>query len=234
MKRFFVWGLCVLLSACQSTFPVYVPQVFSNAPLLRQTHTQASPYFSSAFLQVSDPVHLERALTALRLLQKSTRQEAGNLEFVVQQDVNDPQQIIIWEVFRSEADFQEHLKTPHLQAFLQVQGIAFVQGLPAYRSQMNTPINPQSYLTTLVLSLSDATDLGMVRQQLKQLEARALSQGVNWIAMEVSSTESPTFVLWGTFKDQAVARDYFAGKPWQQFMNQTQVRIGLRHEGRAL
>ena len=116
-------------------------------------------YFSSAILLIPQSENIAAALDALKSLQAQTRLEAGNRAFVIHQDQNNPQSIVIWEAFQSEADFQKYLQSQHLHAFLSTKLVTFVQGYSFTRKSVITPIFTQGYFSMAVLTLQAGQSL---------------------------------------------------------------------------
>ena len=92
-----------------------------------------SHYFSTAILAIKPEVDFDRAIEALKKLQAETKLEAGNFLFELHSNTTDAKQIIVWEGFYSEFDFQAHLNSVHLQDFLKQNLVDFVSGYPAIR-----------------------------------------------------------------------------------------------------
>ena len=92
-----------------------------------------SLYFSTAILAIKPEVDFDRAIEALKKLQAETKLEAGNFLFELHSNTTDAKQIIVWEGFYSEFDFQAHLNSVHLQDFLKQNLVDFVSGYPAIR-----------------------------------------------------------------------------------------------------
>ncbi len=59
------------------------------------------------------PAFIEVILTNAR----ASRQEHGNVRFDVLQSAEDPCRFTLYEVYKHEADFHAHQKTPHYLAF---------------------------------------------------------------------------------------------------------------------
>jgi len=57
----------------------------------------------------------------------SVEKEPGCLQFDVMQAQDNPNRIMLFEVYENEAAFQSHLKTPHLAAFLEKARPMFVK-----------------------------------------------------------------------------------------------------------
>lgn len=47
-----------------------------------------------------------------------SRRERGNLMYVLQQSVENPQQFVFYELFKSDADLEYHRRSPHVVQFL--------------------------------------------------------------------------------------------------------------------
>ena len=92
-----------------------------------------SHYFSTAILAIKPEVDFDAAIEALKKLQAETKLEAGNYLFELHSNTSDAKQIIVWEGFYSESDFQLHLQSNHLQDFLKQNVVDFVSGYPAKR-----------------------------------------------------------------------------------------------------
>ena len=92
-----------------------------------------SHYFSTAILAIKPEVDFSTAIEALKKLQAETKLEAGNYLFELHSNTTDAKQIIVWEGFYSESDFQLHLQSNHLQDFLKQNMVDFVSGYPAKR-----------------------------------------------------------------------------------------------------
>ena len=90
-------------------------------------------YFSTAILAIKPEVDFDTAIEALKKLQAETKLEAGNFLFELHSNTTDAKQIIVWEGFYSESDFQLHLQSNHLQNFLKQNVVDFVSGYPAIR-----------------------------------------------------------------------------------------------------
>ena len=92
-----------------------------------------SHYFSTAILAIKPQVDFDTAIETLKKLQAATKLEAGNFLFELHLNSADAKQIIVWEGFYSESDFQLHLQSNHLQDFLKQNVVDFVSGYPAKR-----------------------------------------------------------------------------------------------------
>ncbi|GAA3475783.1 putative quinol monooxygenase [Streptomyces yanii] len=54
-------------------------------------------------------------LSLLDTMAAASRKEPGNLAYQVHQGTEDPQAIVLYEEYASEADFTAHCATPHFQ-----------------------------------------------------------------------------------------------------------------------
>ena len=101
--------------------------------LIEPVEKTNSHYFSTAILAIKPEVDFDTAIEALKKLQAETKLEAGNFLFELHSNTTDAIQIIVWEGFYSESDFQLHLQSNHLQDFLKQNVVDFVSGYPAKR-----------------------------------------------------------------------------------------------------
>lgn len=92
-----------------------------------------SDFYSTAILAIKPEVDFDLAIQVLKQLQAETKKEVGNFLFELHSNTADAKQIIVWEGFYSEADFQTHLNSPHLQDFLKQNVVDFISGYPAKR-----------------------------------------------------------------------------------------------------
>lgn len=63
---------------------------------------------------------------ALQVLESSTRQESGCVEFTLLQSISDDSAFVLLEHFVDEDAFNAHMKLPHTQAFFAAQLVASV------------------------------------------------------------------------------------------------------------
>ena len=59
----------------------------------------------------------------LRELAKEVRTEPGNLQFVVNRSVDDPDDFLLYEQYASEQDFRDHQQTPHFKRLVLEQAV---------------------------------------------------------------------------------------------------------------
>jgi hypothetical protein len=95
--------LSLWASGCQ---PPLQPSV-APTRVVAQRHSQPlqQAYHATAILKVQQPGQTAEAVAALRRLQAQTRLEPGNLTFLIHQDQQDHQTVVIWETLRDEAAF---------------------------------------------------------------------------------------------------------------------------------
>jgi catechol 2,3-dioxygenase-like lactoylglutathione lyase family enzyme len=91
--------------------------------LIEPISTEDTSFYSTAILAIKPEVHFD---TAIKL-------EKGNFLFELHLGTENKNQIIVWEGFYSESDFQAHLNSIHLQDFLKQNLVDFISGYPANR-----------------------------------------------------------------------------------------------------
>ena len=101
--------------------------------LIEPVSTKDTSFYSTAILAIKPEVHFDTAIEALKKLQAATKLEKGNFLFELHLDTENKNQIIVWEGFYSESDFQVHLNSDHLQDFLKQNVVDFISGYPANR-----------------------------------------------------------------------------------------------------
>ena len=101
--------------------------------LIEPISTEDTSFYSTAVLTIRPEVHFDTAIKALKKLQAATKLEKGNFLFELHLDIENKNQIIVWEGFYSESDFQVHLNSVHLQDFLKQNVVDFISGYPATR-----------------------------------------------------------------------------------------------------
>lgn len=101
--------------------------------LIEPVSTKDTSFYSTAIVAIKPEVHFDTAIKALKKLQAATKLEDGNFLFELHLSTEDKNQILIWEGFYSESDFQSHLNSVHLQDFLKQNVVDFISGYPAKR-----------------------------------------------------------------------------------------------------
>jgi quinol monooxygenase YgiN/predicted enzyme related to lactoylglutathione lyase len=101
--------------------------------LIEPISTEDTSFYSTAILAIKPEVHFDTAIKALKKLQAATKLEKGNFLFELHLGTENKNQIIVWEGFYSESNFQAHLNSVHLQDFLKQNVVDFISGYPANR-----------------------------------------------------------------------------------------------------
>lgn len=211
--------LGLVTSGCQAS----LPQPVATTPVVAQANTarHQQAYHSTAILKVQQPSQMAQALAALRRLQAQTRLEPGNLTFLIHQDQQDPQTIVIWETFRDEAAFQQHLQSPHLQAFLNTQLLSFQQGFSATRPTQAVQSQAQGYFSTALLTLREGKTVAQAQQVLAELEAASRQEkGVKaFLTFAITGSEPARFVIWEHFQDEAAFQAHLNSPHLEKFLS---------------
>ena len=71
-----------------------------------------------ANLKVQPGTETQFAEAAKKVITES-RKEPGNLEYILQRSVSDPQQFVFYELFKSDGDLELHKRSKHVLAFLE-------------------------------------------------------------------------------------------------------------------
>jgi quinol monooxygenase YgiN len=61
---------------------------------------------------------MENILTIQRELAAAIRKEPGNVSFTAHRAKDDPNELLLYEVYKSEEAFEEHRRTPHFKALV--------------------------------------------------------------------------------------------------------------------
>lgn len=85
-------------------------------------------YYSTAILNIIDKNNVSFAISEIMKLKAATRAEMGNISFDIHQSEKDNQKIIIWECFKNEEAFKEHLSSKHLQDFINLTVVGMEKG----------------------------------------------------------------------------------------------------------
>ncbi|EIM78889.1 hypothetical protein A3SI_00455 [Nitritalea halalkaliphila LW7] len=95
--------------------------------LIEPIETRA-PFYSTGILEISNGQEIDRVLLALQQLKAETLREPGCISFDIQQSLEDPTKIVLWECFQEEAAFNTHLHSKHVQDFLRQGLVRFEKG----------------------------------------------------------------------------------------------------------
>jgi quinol monooxygenase YgiN/predicted enzyme related to lactoylglutathione lyase len=74
-------------------------------------------FYSTTIFRVKNTENLNIALSGLKELNSLTLLENGNVSFEILQTKDDPTKIIIWECYKSQKAFDEHVGTKYFQHF---------------------------------------------------------------------------------------------------------------------
>jgi quinol monooxygenase YgiN/catechol 2,3-dioxygenase-like lactoylglutathione lyase family enzyme len=96
--------------------------------LIEPNNTKENLYYSTAIFTIKDASKIALTISELSKLRQSTLLENGNIEFDIQQSIDDQTKIIITECFENEQAFKEHLGSAHLQDFLNLDLVKLENG----------------------------------------------------------------------------------------------------------
>jgi quinol monooxygenase YgiN len=65
----------------------------------------------------------DKVETILRELAKEVQQEPGNLQFIVNRSLDDPNEFLLYEQYASEQAFRDHQQTPHFKRLVLEQAV---------------------------------------------------------------------------------------------------------------
>jgi quinol monooxygenase YgiN len=68
-----------------------------------------------------------------------TREEGGCMAYHLHETSNDAFEFVFYEIWRSEADYQAHLKTPYIRAFLVREGDLLEKPVVVERLRITSP-----------------------------------------------------------------------------------------------
>lgn len=67
---------------------------------------------------VVKPEHRQKLIGVFQQLVLASRQEAGNLRYDLHQDIENPNRVVFFEIWQSQAAVDEHGQSAHFQNFL--------------------------------------------------------------------------------------------------------------------
>lgn len=85
-------------------------------------------FYSTAILNIRDNNNVSFAISEIMKLKVATSNEQGNILYNIHQSKEDVLKIIIWECFKNKAAFEEHLRSKHLQDFLNLNVVELENG----------------------------------------------------------------------------------------------------------
>jgi quinol monooxygenase YgiN/predicted enzyme related to lactoylglutathione lyase len=77
-------------------------------------------FYSTGILKIKDTTKIDFAISQLKNLRNLTLLESGNISFDIKQVKDDPTKIILWETFKDEQSFNDHLSSKHLLEFIKL------------------------------------------------------------------------------------------------------------------
>lgn len=85
-------------------------------------------FYSTAILKIKDITNIDLTLSKLKNLRTLTLLEPGNISFDIKQVKDDPAKIIIWECFKNEQAFNDHIHSKHLVEFMELDFVELENG----------------------------------------------------------------------------------------------------------
>ena len=85
-------------------------------------------FYSTAILNIKDENNVSFAISELIKLKNASNAELGNISFDIHQSDENVQKIIIWECFKNEDAFNQHLGSKHFQDFIKLNFVEFEKG----------------------------------------------------------------------------------------------------------
>ncbi|MGB9042214.1 MAG: putative quinol monooxygenase [Pseudolabrys sp.] len=70
---------------------------------------------------------IERIEAILRELTKEIRREPGNLQFIVNRSLDDPNEFLLYEQYANEQAFLDHRQTPHFKMLVLGQAVPLLE-----------------------------------------------------------------------------------------------------------
>jgi len=86
------------------------------------------PFYSTGILKIKDTTKIDVSVFELKKLRNQTLLESGNISFDIKQLKDDPTKIILWECFKNEQCFNEHLSSKHFQEFINLDLVELENG----------------------------------------------------------------------------------------------------------
>ena len=85
-------------------------------------------FCSTGIFKIKDLINIDFAISQLKNLRDQTLLESGNISYDIKQLKNDPTKIILWECFKDEKSFNEHLNSVHFQEFIKLDLVELENG----------------------------------------------------------------------------------------------------------
>ena len=96
--------------------------------LIEPKEIEKEPFYSTAILKIKNEREIDLALNEIKKLKKETQNEIENLIFEIQQSKEDTSIIVVWECFKNEDAFKNHLNSKHLLEFMKLDLFEFQKG----------------------------------------------------------------------------------------------------------
>jgi quinol monooxygenase YgiN/predicted enzyme related to lactoylglutathione lyase len=77
-----------------------------------------SLFYSTAIIKIKDKNNVSFAINEIKKFREKTINESGNITFDIQQSTNDETLLSIFECFKNENEFNNHLQSKHFQDFV--------------------------------------------------------------------------------------------------------------------
>jgi quinol monooxygenase YgiN/predicted enzyme related to lactoylglutathione lyase len=102
--------------------------LYGNLWDLIEPKKSVAQFHSTGILKIKDPAKIDFAISELKKLRTLTLLERGNISFDIKQVKDDPTKIILWECFKDEPSFNDHLGSKHLQEFIKLDLVELENG----------------------------------------------------------------------------------------------------------
>jgi catechol 2,3-dioxygenase-like lactoylglutathione lyase family enzyme len=100
--------------------------LYGNLWDLIQPKTEAL-FYSTAIIKIKDKNNVSFAVNEIKKFREKTILETGNISFDIQQSINDETLFSIFECFKNENEFNNHLQSKHFQDFVALDIVAIEQ-----------------------------------------------------------------------------------------------------------
>jgi quinol monooxygenase YgiN/predicted enzyme related to lactoylglutathione lyase len=85
-------------------------------------------FHSTGILKIKNTTKIDFTISELKKLRNRTRSESGNISFDIKQVKNDPGKIILWECYKDEESYNDHLSSKHLREFIKLDLVELENG----------------------------------------------------------------------------------------------------------
>ena len=85
-------------------------------------------FYSTGILKIKDTTKIDFTISELKKLRNQTLLESGNISFDIKQVKNESTKIILWECFKDEQSFNDHLSSKHFQDFIKLDLVELENG----------------------------------------------------------------------------------------------------------